>query len=242
MNTKIDLKTINLSDDEKLWRYMDISKFISMLDSNAIWLARVDTVKDKHEGRFHDDMRKMIDAAYRNFSDTDKSPIENADDFQDYLVKNTFISCWHKNFDENMVMWEIYGRDNSSLAVQTTVGRIRSNIDTSKLNGWSLIMKDIDYKNADEVQGVIKYEECFFRKRRHYVYEREVRISLDKYNKDAPIKNTPYGYLLPCKLNLTIENILVHPDCEDWFLKVVESICNKYKICAPISRGKYGSR
>jgi len=229
MNTQIDLKTIDLSDDQKLWRYMDISKFISMLDSNAIWLARADTVKDKHEGRFPDDMRKRIKDAYRNFPDTDKSPVKDADDFQDYLVKNTFISCWHKNLDENMVMWEIYGRENSSLAVQTTVGRIRSNTDTSKLNGYSLIMKGIDYKNADEIQGVIKYEECFLRKRRHYVYEEEVRISLDTYNKCAPTKNTPYGYLLPCKLNLIIESILVHPDCSDWFLKVINSICSKYK-------------
>jgi hypothetical protein len=241
MNTQIDLKTIYLSDNQKLWRYMDISKFISMLHSKAIWLARADTVKDKHEGRFPDDMRQRIKDAYRNLPDTDKSPVKDTDDFQDYLVKNTFISCWHKNFDENMVMWEIYGRDNSSLAVQTTVGQIRSNTDTSKINGYSLIMKDIDYKNADEIQDVIKYEECFFRKRRHYAYEEEVRISLDTYNKLAPTKNTPCGHLLSCKLNQIIGSILVHPDCKDWFLDVVNSICKKYEIRASVSRGKYGS-
>lgn len=240
MNAQIDMEIIDLSDDEMLWRYMDLSKFISMLDSNAIWLARTDTVKDKHEGRFPDDMKRMIIDAYRSFPDTDESPVKDADDFQDYLVKNTFISCWHRNFDESMVMWEIYGGNNSSIALQTTVGKIHLNTDTSKLHGHSLIMKKIDYKNADEIQGEIKYEECFFRKRRHYSYENEVRISLDTYNRYLPTKDAPYGYSLPCKLDLIIEGILAHPDCSDWFLKVVNSICGKYGVHVPVSRGRYG--
>lgn len=187
-------------------------------------------------------MRKMIDAAFRTFHDTDESPVKDADDFQDYLVKNTFISCWHENDNESMVMWEIYARDAGALAVQTTVGRIRSYADPSKLRGHSLIVKGIDYKDANEIEGKIKYEECFFQKRSHFDFEKEVRISLDTYDPRTPKKNKSLGYWLPCKLNAMIENILVHPDCPSWFLEVLKSICseNKYNIDVPITKGKYG--
>jgi len=115
----------SLEDDQKLWRYMALSKFIFMAEKNVLWLARADTFKDKHEGRFPDEMKKIIEQAYKEFDDNDESPVKNADDFQDYLLKNSFISCWHKNFDENMVMWEIYGRDNNAIAIQTIVKNIK---------------------------------------------------------------------------------------------------------------------
>ena len=114
---------------------MDLPKLVSMLEQDALWLARTDTFRDRHEGRFPDEMRKFIEKAYEGFDDNGDSLVKDADDFQDYLVKNTFISCWHENIDENMVMWEIYGRDNNAVAIQTTVERLDDSIDTSNITG-----------------------------------------------------------------------------------------------------------
>lgn len=100
----------SLDEALRLWRYMDLAKLVSLLDTKAIWLARADTFRDKHEGRFPDEMRALMEKAYETFPADDPSPVKDAEDFQDYLLKNTFLSCWHKNIDENMAMWEIYGR------------------------------------------------------------------------------------------------------------------------------------
>lgn len=231
-----------LEESQKLWRYMDLSKFISLIEKNALWLARADTFKDKHEGRFPDDMRKTIEKAYEEFDDNDNSVVKDADDFQDYLRKNTFISCWHKNFDENMVMWEIYGRDTNALAIQTTVGNIKNSLDSSKLLGHSLILKNVNYLQADEISGVLPYEECFFIKRPHFSFEEEVRISLDTYSPHSPTKKTPYEYDLLVNINGLIEKILIHPDSPDWFMDVINSITEKYKVHAPVIRGLYGTK
>jgi len=231
-----------LEDSQKLWRYMDLSKFISLIEKNALWLARADTFRDKHEGRFPDDMRQTIEQAYKDFDPKDNSPVTDADDFQDYLRKNTFISCWHKNFDENMVMWEIYGRENNALAVQSTVELMKENLDSSKLRGHSLILKNVIYVRPDEIQGVLPYEECFFVKRPHFSFEKEVRISLDTYSRDNPSKKTPVGYHLPISANGLIEKILIHPDCQDWFADVVNSITKQYQIHAPVERGLCGNK
>ncbi len=221
---------------------MDLAKLISLLETKAIWLARADTFKDHHEGRFPDEMRTWIEKAYESFSDDDPSPVKDADDFQGYLLKNTFVSCWHKNIDENMVMWEIYGRDTNAIAVQTTVGRINDSIDSSRLRGHSLLLKPVVYEKSEDVQGVLLYEECFFRKRPHFAFEEEVRISLDTYSRANPTKDTPYGYGLPALINVLIESIYVHPDSSEWFVDVVNSITKHYAVHAEVKRGSFGNK
>lgn len=231
-----------LEDGQKLWRYMDLSKFISLIERKALWLARADTFRDKHEGRFPDDMRQTIEQAYKDFDAEDDSPVRDADDFHDYLRKNTFISCWHKNFDENMVMWEIYGRENNALAIQSTVERMKGCLRPSALRGNSLILRNVNYLSPDEIPGVLRYEECFFFKRPHFSFEKEVRVSFDTYSRVSPSKNTPVGYHLPAFTNRLIERILIHPDSQDWFEDVVNSITKKYQIHAPVERGLYGNK
>lgn len=231
-----------LEDSQKLWRYMDLSKFISLIEKNALWLARVDTFRDKHEGRFPEDMRQTIEQAYKDFDSEDDSSVKDGDDFQDYLRKNAFISCWHKNFDENMVMWEIYGRENNALAIQSTVERMKDSLGPSTLRGHSLILKNVTYLRPEEIPGVLPYEECFFFKRRHFSFEKEVRISLDTYSRANPSKKTPVGYHLPVLVNVLIEKVLIHPDSQDWFADVVHSITKRYQIHAPVERGLYGNK
>ena len=188
--------------------------------------------KTKNRGKL-----TLMEKAYESFPKNDPSPVKDADDFQDYLLKNTFVSCWHKNIDENMVMWEIYGRDSNAVAVQTTIGRISESIDSSRLSGHSLLLKPVVYERSEDVQGVLRYEECFFRKRPHFAFEEEVRIALDTYLPAIATKNTPYGYVLPTCINDLIESIYVHPDSPEWFVGVVNSITNRYAVQAEVKRG-----
>ncbi len=238
----------NLEKRQNLWRYMDLAKFVYLANTGTLWLARADTFRDAQEGRFPSEMRRFIEKAYEKFGDKDDSPVRDADDFQDFLLKNTFISCWHKNFGENMVMWEIYGRDTNSVAIQTTVARVEDSLNLDSLNlelqglkGHSFLMKEVQYVHEDAIPGVLLYEECFFRKRPHFSHENEVRISLDTYDRFNPNKKTPFGIVANIDLGIFIENIFVHPDSQDWFLNSIDSLTKKYEIHAPVSRGRYGN-
>lgn len=231
-----------LDPDQKIWRYMSLAKFVSMLAQKSIWLARADTFCDKREGRFPDEMLEIIEKAYEGFPEDDPSPVKDAADFQDYLVKNTFISCWHGNLDENMVMWEIYGQRENAVALQTTVGRLWNSIDCSRLPGNFLILDKVEYARADQIPGVLRYERCFFIKRPHFQFEKEVRISLDTYDRGNPTKATPDGYAVPTKISLLAEDVLVHPDSSDWFLDAVISVTKKYGLDIEVRRGSYGNQ
>lgn len=232
----------DIIETQKLWRYMDLSKFISLIEKNALWLARADTFRDKREGRFPDDMRKTTEKAFENFGSPHDSPIKDVGDFQEYLQKNTFISCWHKNFDENMVMWEIYGRDNNALAIQTTVEKIKENVNPTQLRGDSLFLREVIYEKPEQITSILNLDACFFIKRPHFSFENEVRIGFNTFSITNPSKNTPYGYYLPVFINGLIEKILIHPDSPEWFLDAINSITNKYKIHAPVERGLYGNQ
>ena len=241
MNVHLEVD-FTLNDDLRLWRYMDLAKLISLFEARAIWLARADTFKDRHEGRFPDEMRMLIERAYQSFPNDAHSPVKDAEDFQDFLIKNAFVSCWHKNIDENMVMWEIYGRETNAVAVQTTVRRLKNSVDSTRLSGHSLLLKPMIYAKSEDVQGELRYEECFFRKRPHFSFEQEVRISLDTYSRESPLKNTPLGFSLPASIDDLIESIYVHPDSSAWFVNVVNSIAEKYAVRAEVKRGSYGNK
>ncbi len=241
MNVYLEIDD-TLEESLTLWRYMDLAKLVSLLEKSAIWLARADTFRDQHEGRFPYEMQDWIERAFKKFPDSDPSPVKNANDFQDYLIKNTFVSCWHKNLDENMVMWELYGRDTNAVAVQTTVGSIKESINPSALSGHSLLLKPVTYARPEDTKGVLPYEECVFRKRPHFAFEREVRISLDTYSPASPTKDTPYGYQLPVFISNLINAIYVHPDSPQWFVDVVNSITKQYEVHAEVRRGAFGNK
>jgi hypothetical protein len=139
-------------------------------------------------------------------------------------------------------MWEIYGRDTEAVAIQTTVDRIRASVDSSGLCGHSLLLRPVTYKNSEEVKGVLRYEDCFFRKRPHFHFEEEVRIALDTYLPSSPTKNKPFGYRLSCKLNTLVESIYVHPDSDDWVIDAAKSVAKCHSVHAQVLRGTSGNK
>jgi hypothetical protein len=232
----------SLSKDTKLWRYMDLARFVSLLDTGSLWLARSDTFRDQSEGRFPSEMRAAIEVAYKGFDVQSDSPIQNADDFQTYLCRNAYVSCWHKNIDENMVMWEVYGRDSNAVSIQTTVEKLEANISKPDSGGLEFHLKNVQYFRAEDVKGKLNYSAPFFIKRPHFNFEKEARIVLSTYSAVNPIKDTPPGVAVKLDVINAIEKILVHPDSDDWFINVVKSISTKYGLSAIVERGLYGNR
>lgn len=204
-------------------------------------LPRSDTFRDQGEGKFPSEMRREIEEIYNSLDEKPDAKIKSVDDFQEYLCKNAYLSCWHKNVGENMVMWEIYGRDRNSVAVQTTVGKIRSNIQNYKIDGLEFWLSSVTY---DEIQGAgagSRYLDPFFIKRPHFSFEQEVRIVLSTYSANAPTKETESGKMIGLNVQKAIEKVLVHPDCQPWFVDVVRSISRKYFLKVPVERGIYGN-
>lgn len=238
----------NLYDDDSLWRYMDLAKYLSLLSSKTIWLARPDTFKDLREGSFPESMKHELDVIYAALSKrpdfTGNHLVNNTKDFQNYLNQNTFISCWHRSIEESMIMWEIYGRESNSIAIKTKVINLKRSLDIDELYRTFAIEVALDsvmYTNSANVQSKQNYRLPYFIKREHFAFEREARLyvrSKEQYSSS----DSPSGYSLQVDLNTLIECVYVHPDADEWFLSTIKDVTHKYLPQVAVKRGVCGNK
>jgi hypothetical protein len=247
MVSSLNRITGELKDDTILWRYMNVSKFLSLLYQRSLWLARTDTFKDKKEGVFNDSMKKELNNIYQKLSEKKDfyfEKIKNADDFQEYLINNTYINCWHKNLDENMIMWEVYGRTKNSVAIKTTAKKLKDSLDSIRVNKFALhaVLDEVSYPdNYENVLSEKSYHQSFFIKRPHFSFENEVRLCLLARDKVMTKSQSPLGCEITVDLSSLIKEIYVHPDSEDWFFELIKDLVKKYDINANVIRGVYGN-
>lgn len=222
---------------------MDLPKFLSLLSGASLWLARSDTFKDKREGIFHQSMKSELDEIYKDLSlkgNIEKSSeIKNSDDFQNYLSSNTYVSCWHQKNEESMVMWEIYGQSENSIALKTTASKLKNSFDLGNVKKYAL--DKVSYENHDSVNSERNYRQPFFIKRPHFSFEDEVRLYL--FARDTKSRSkAPLGYKIKVNISKLIDQIYVHPDAENWFVESVQDLIKKYGLKLKVQKGNCGNQ
>lgn len=226
---------------------MDLPKYLSLLSDSSLWLARSDTFKDKREGIFHKSMKSNLDEIYETLNSSEdglsSDEIKNSDDFQNYLSCNTYISCWHKSSEENMVMWEIYGQSENSVAITTSASKLKNSFDLDVVmkDALEVALDDVSYVNHVDANLERNYRQPFFIKRPHFSFENEVRLYLLARHKKSRALS-PYGLKIKVDLSQLIDKIYVHPDAEDWFFESVKDLTAKYGINKSVSKGICGNK
>jgi hypothetical protein len=109
----------------KVWRYMDFTKYVSLLDARSLYFPRSDLLGDPFEGS-----TSRLNLALRPNVYKDLTP-EQVENMTDQLSKHlqlsrqwTFINSWHMNEVESAAMWSIYARSNEAISIQSTYVRL----------------------------------------------------------------------------------------------------------------------
>lgn len=232
--------------EDKLWRYMDLSKFLSMLYTESLYFAPANSFDDPFEGakgvlgkesEWNDYYLEFFRYAIKTapgISDGDYS-VEKLEKTAQSLLndlaqsglhdrKNTCISCWHCSDYESEAMWKLYSVNvTNAIAIETTYQRLYQSlgedphIDIGKV-------KYIDYKNQFTNIGF----GAFWFKRKSFEHEREVRALIRNH------KNNGEGISHPVNLNVLIKNIYVSPYAPEWFAPIVRDIVKKYNLDKPV--------
>ena len=134
---------------KRLWRYMTIDKFMSMLNEGVLYFPNVYLFNDKYEGSLsknsleevyktnllHENTPIKQDEAFLNQKEHSGSPLWKSDediilkrlhsfqtllnDFSNHLM---FCNCWFLKETESHSMWAEYGdKSPTSIAIVTTV-------------------------------------------------------------------------------------------------------------------------
>ncbi len=218
---------ITIDRTQKLWRYMDFTKFVHLLSSKTLWFNRADRFEDPFEGKYP---LKNLQAMRNSHSSVIETLVEHMRQF-------TYVNCWYISDHESAAMWKLYAQTSEAVAIQTTYEKLHQLMPEDCYLGE---ITYIDYKT-----DYIKLDNAFnphMFKRNAFKHELELR-ALIQDNK-TPMKVFPNGKkvhdydavndkaglsvdILPSDL---IESIHVAPSSPEWFKFLVLKVCSDYGI------------
>lgn len=166
------------ADETPLWRYMDFTKFLSLLESHSIHLSPLINFDDPFEGH---PTRPVIDALTDFPKNASQKEIEERRNIADNNITafqngRRFVSasCWHANPTESAAMWAQYLRTGEGFAIQTSFEKLKQSCsaDPKKVTGAIVQYVDFDsYVPADE--NILIWAAL---KRTSFEHEREFRL------------------------------------------------------------------
>lgn len=219
-----------------LWRYFDLPKFVSLLEQQALYLARADTLGDVFEGAY------PIANASHHDPDAQEAAFLLAR--RQRAPKEHFVSCWYENELESVAMWELYASRAAGIAIRTTYGRLFDAVDENALTDYESLfftrVRYLDYDRESFEGHRAQYDmlTAFFHKFRSFEHEREVRVVLPgPLLSDTKLKTTLVGVYLPADLHRLIETVYVAPGAPPWFENVVRAVMTKWGMASiPVVR------
>ena len=225
----------------KIWRYLDFTKFASLLDRRALFFARADRLPDPFEGSYSKANIRLRPELYKDIPDFSKfhSQIET---FSQNIRKFVIINSWCMNEYESAAMWKLYLKGEEGISIQSTFKRLAESFHTyEEKDVYIGKVKYIDYETEWLPEGNFFYP--FLHKRKSFEHERELRAIIwelplkEKMPGDdaAPIDWTMKifdigGAYIPVDLDMLIERIFISPTAKEWFNELVQSIMNKYNV------------
>ena len=215
----------------KLWRYMDFTKFVSLLDSSSLFFCRADLVRDPFEGSYSQANTLLRPHIYKNITqDQLFHMLEQQTHFSKWIREWTYISCWHANEFESAAMWDIYARTDEAVAIETTYGKLAGALPG---NAYLGMVRYIDYRTQWLPEGNTFYP--FIHKRISFEHEREVRAVIQELpteqNQIAVGKtNDKFGHSVPIVLDSVIDTVHVSPTSPSWLMELVSNVLAKYGL------------
>lgn len=232
-------------DDSVLWRYMDLARYLALLQQSALHFVRADQMRDKWEGAYS----RANAALWDKYRERDNSPwIDHLSEHRGRLQR-MHMNCWHESRSESAAMWEIYQREGRGVAIRTTWASL-----TGSLTGERPVLggrvKYIDY--TSEYIPVGNVLEPFMHKRLSYRHEQEVRL-LVMSGKSGPTRTEhgvtfsnylgPEDPVIPVAVDLStmVEEVYVAPDAPGWVADVVAGVSERYGFKFRISHSDLAS-
>jgi len=111
-----------------VWRYMDFTKFVSLLDKKALFFTRADKLGDPFEGSHPKANITLREKIYKS----DMVPLEYISNIYKLLREFTVVNCWHISGCESAAMWQLYLKSNEGIAIQSTFKRLRDSFRDEK--------------------------------------------------------------------------------------------------------------
>lgn len=245
--------------DAKIWRYMNLEKFIDVIQRNALWFVKVSKLYeiDPYEGRRptydikierqeEDDRRKswekLVDSSGAKFDVSQRKEAidmltgntsSSREEAQQQLREDSFVNCWHVNEYESAAMWKLYSNFNTGIAIQSTFQKLKQSLEgfTKTPISYGLVSY-LDIKKEGVGKGWIENKH-FFVKRKSFLHENELRAAIFSnytYSNNESITTIGDGIHVKTELDKLIESIYISPMAKSYFENIVKELVKMYSL------------
>lgn len=219
-------------DSQVIWRYFDLTGFLSLISSNSLYFCRCDKFEDRWDG-LYSDVPDLL-AKYPPTTPENVAILRRHMGHKELVRTSTFANCWHMNTDESAAMWEIYTARNNGIAISTTVGKLKTAFRKCSRPIWisKVIYGDFAVPDLTGHQNALP---PLFVKRKEYEFEKEVRALVWNHSGHAPLAPNEHpigehdpGFLCPIDLYSLMDNVIIAPKVRSGFVPIVQSILDKF--------------
>lgn len=223
------------ASDAELWRYIDFTQFVSILENRALWFSRAGGFFDSYEGTLPS---QKLEEIAEGISDKVSDPKDFVRAFYDALRYSTYISCWHEASEETAAMWQIYQEKGKEVAIRTTVSGFENAVE----DGSEIVsgrVNYIDYSNTEDI--TVNRVSPFFFKRESFEPESEFRavisdfeppdaVRIDEDFADKVAEGSDSGRPVTVDPSVLIEEVYISPVAGDWLVGLVGDVLDTYGL------------
>jgi len=239
------------NESVELARYLDITKFISLLKDEQLFFCRLDKLEDRFEGtltkisriNFGDYYRDLNTIGFFKQTKTDEEiekRINEDFEFREKLKSLNCISCWNEFKGESYALWKVYSDLNQGIMIKSSFKRVINAFKESEEKIYCSRVKYIDHE-TDSID-IGNTMTPMVHKHKAYSYEDEIRLIHEVSNVGwkHDWENDKYENGVKIKVNLheLINEIVISPFSSDWFTELIKDILDKYSLNCKLSSSK----
>jgi hypothetical protein len=234
-------------NNQKIWRYMDFSKYVDLVTTSELYFTRADKLEDPYDCSG----MQFFGEPYKQLSSANPQGREWTSKVNTFGRLFVYLNCWHMNDDQSAALWRLYSENKyETIAIQTTFGKFKSEIENKwPRDGIRITKVKYDPENAGKLDENSTYRilsalglEDIIYKRPSFEHEKELRAfiyqSCDK-SQEIPLKNEahfeklrkerkPYIRIKIIPSDL-IEKVYVSPLAADLFVELVKNVSGELK-------------
>jgi hypothetical protein len=229
--------------DATIWRYIDFTRLVSLLERRSLFFARSDTLGDDFEGSYS---RANLAARPTMYPDVPQRALAQFVEIARQMVRFTFISCWNLSAVESAALWGLYVPPEGGVAIRSSYRNLIESFGAGPAETGAMgdvvhvgRVRYVDYEKDVMPEGNSMWP--FLHKRQSFAFEQELRAVVQELPtvEDQEAEGgrridvglpSPAGLSVEVDLGVLIERVHVSPAAPEWFADLVRAVCARYGL------------
>lgn len=233
-------------DEEYLWRYTDIHKFLNLIKQKRFRYSRMDQFEDPLEGvpleflyqfvlknKLPEFNLANVILNHNGLFLINESKLSGRLENILKIQATHFVSCWFHEQRESVAMWNLYSNENG-VALKIQFGKLKSSLFPQIEENWlseyycgKVRYQDFRNEKPYSNENLEKIGKVALRKDKSFVHEKEIRFVV----KVKEIKDKLAGInSIKLKLNDLNMKVVCHPKMSIWKKKNIKQILSDAKL------------